>query len=89
MIQDLEEKIRALPPECQREVEDFVDFLMQKQPGQPPYENSGSRVSLQEGGLTPVRKPSFEWAGALEHLRSQYTSVELQHAISNWRARQK
>jgi hypothetical protein len=70
MIQDLGEKIRALPPESQREVEDFVDFLMQKQPGRP------------------VRKPSFEWAGALEHLRSQYTSVELQHAISDWRAGQ-
>ncbi len=26
-------------------------------------------------------KPRFEWQGALESLREQYTSVELQHEI--------
>jgi hypothetical protein len=30
-------------------------------------------------------KPKFDWAGALEDLRNQYTSVELQHNISKWR----
>ena len=30
-------------------------------------------------------KPQFEWAGALEGLRDQYTSVELQHRIARWR----
>lgn len=30
-------------------------------------------------------KPNFDWAGALEDLRGQYTSVELQHSISKWR----
>lgn len=30
-------------------------------------------------------KPRFEWAGALKDLRDQYTSVELQHKISEWR----
>ncbi len=30
-------------------------------------------------------KPKFDWAGALEDLRNQYTSVELQHKISKWR----
>jgi hypothetical protein len=28
----------------------------------------------------------FDWEGALEDLRDQYTSVELQHQISEWRA---
>jgi len=28
----------------------------------------------------------FEWQGALKDLRSQYTSVELQHRISDMRA---
>ncbi len=28
---------------------------------------------------------SFPWAGALKDLRNQYTSVELQHKISEWR----
>jgi hypothetical protein len=66
MVGDLETKIRALPPELQREVEDFVDFLTGKQ------------------SKRPADVPTFEWAGALEHLRSQYTSVSLQHAISEW-----
>ena len=30
--------------------------------------------------------PQFKWAGALRDLRSQYTSVELQHRASRWRA---
>ena len=30
-------------------------------------------------------KPQFAWAGALEGLRDQYTSVELQHRVARWR----
>ncbi|MBM4293821.1 MAG: DUF2281 domain-containing protein [Deltaproteobacteria bacterium] len=30
-------------------------------------------------------KPRFDWAGALRDLREQYTSVELQHKILEWR----
>jgi len=30
-------------------------------------------------------KPTFSWAGALKDLRGQYTPVELQHKISEWR----
>ena len=63
----IEERIRQLPPELQREVEDFVDFLLEKR-----LEN-------------PRGKPTFEWAGALKDLRDQYSSVELQHKISEWR----
>lgn len=33
----------------------------------------------------PRRKLKFDWAGALKDLRSEYTSVELQHKISEWR----
>lgn len=29
--------------------------------------------------------PSFSWAGALKDLRDHYTSVQLQHKISEWR----
>jgi len=40
-----------------------------------------------------VRKPKgkfkFGWAGALKDLRDQYTSVELQHKILEWRAGEK
>ncbi len=40
---------------------------------------------LLEKRLKPRGKPTFEWAGALKDLRDQYTSVELQHRISDWR----
>jgi len=33
----------------------------------------------------PRGRPRFDWAGALKELRDQYTSVELQHKISEWR----
>ncbi|RMF37446.1 MAG: DUF2281 domain-containing protein [Chloroflexi bacterium] len=33
----------------------------------------------------PKGKPDFRWAGALKDLREQYTSVELQHKIAEWR----
>ena len=32
------------------------------------------------------RVPTFEWQGALRDLRDKYTSVELQHEISDIRA---
>jgi hypothetical protein len=34
-------------------------------------------------------RPTFSWAGALKDLRDQYTSVELQHKISDWRVEEK
>ena len=66
----IEELIRDLPPELHREVEDFVEFLLEK------------RVKR------PRAKPNFNWAGALNDLRNQYTSVELQHQISEWRVKE-
>ncbi|HFE63258.1 hypothetical protein B1H10_03185 [candidate division KSB1 bacterium 4484_188] len=37
----------------------------------------------------PYRKPHFNWIGVLRELRDQYTSVELQHKISEWRTEEK
>jgi hypothetical protein len=34
-------------------------------------------------------KPRFDWAGALNDMKIRYTSVELQHKISEWRAGEK
>jgi len=31
------------------------------------------------------KKPTFSWAGALKELKDQYTSVELQHKVADWR----
>jgi len=33
----------------------------------------------------PRGKPRFDWSGALKDLRGQYTSVQLQHKIGEWR----
>jgi len=41
---------------------------------------------LQKRAKKSGGKPKFEWSGAFRNLRSQYTSVELQHEISKWRA---
>jgi hypothetical protein len=66
-MKPLEEKIKELPPDLRREVEDFVDFVMvRRQPREPG-------------------KFSFDWAGALQDLGDQYTSVELQHKANDWR----
>lgn len=69
--QILEERIKELPPELRREVEDFIEFLLEK------------RLKKPRG------KPNFGWAGALRDLRDQYTSMELQHKISEWRIGEK
>ena len=63
----VKENIDKLPPDLQQEVEDFVEYLLEKC-------KRRNRV-----------KPRFEWAGVLKDLRTQYTSVELQHKISKWR----
>lgn len=70
-MKNLEKKISILPPELQQEVEDFVEFLIEKKMKRPKG------------------KPKFNWAGALKEFRDQYTSVELQHKISEWRIGQK
>jgi len=30
-------------------------------------------------------RPTFQWTGALQDLGNRYTSVELQHKVSEWR----
>lgn len=70
-MRSLEERIRELPPELRHEIEDFLEFLLEK-----------SR-------RRPRGRPTFSWAGALRDLRDQYTSVELQHRISEWRIGQR
>ncbi len=40
---------------------------------------------LNERSIKTRRKPQFVWAGALRELKEEYTSVQLQHQISEWR----
>ena len=66
-MKTVEEMMKELPTEYQKEVEDFIEFLLAKQ------------LKKQR------KKPKYNWAGAMKDLRSQYTSVELQHKISELR----
>jgi len=66
-MQTLKDLIDQLPPELQQEVQDFVEFLLEKR------------------AKKTKKKPKFDWAGALKDLRDRYTSVELQHKITEWR----
>ena len=43
------------------------------------------RFLLEKRSARKKGKPSFKWAGALKDLRHQYTSVDLQHKIAEWR----
>jgi hypothetical protein len=41
---------------------------------------------LMEKRLKRLRgTPKFDWGGTLKELRDPYTSVELQHKVSEWR----
>lgn len=66
-MENIEKRIKELPPDLQKEVAVFVESLHVKQ------------VKRRRGKL------KFDWAGALKDLRDRYTSVELQHKISEWR----
>jgi len=66
-MQTLKDLIDQLPPELQQEVQDFVEFLLERR------------------AKKTKKKPKFDWAGALKDLRDRYTSVELQHKITEWR----
>jgi hypothetical protein len=63
----LAEFVEQLPPDIQKEIKDFAEFLLEKR------------------AKKKHKVPSFDWEGALEDLGRQYTSVELQHKISEMR----
>lgn len=42
-------------------------------------------IELLESSKRKKKKLSFNWIGGLKELRDQYTSVELQHKINEWR----
>ncbi len=40
---------------------------------------------LEKQQKKPKGQPTLDWAGTLQELRDQYTSVRLQHQIAEWR----
>jgi hypothetical protein len=63
----IDEIVKKLPEELQKEVMDFVNFLIEKR-------SKKTGVKLRQ-----------DWIGALRDYRSQYTSIELQKKIMEWR----
>lgn len=70
MTQMIEAKIDQLSEELQREVLDYIDFLLQKYPDHP-----GKKQGFR-----------FDWEGGLSGLTTRFSSVELQHQAAEWRA---
>ncbi len=69
----IEKKLKKLPPDKQKEVFDYVDFLVQK------YNNKDKKQDKKK------HKFKFDWEGALSELKDKYTSVELQKKALEWR----
>ena len=65
----IEKKIKNLPPELHKDVENYVDFLLERE---HEKKKAGKKLKL-------------DWAGSLKEYRDTSTSVELQHKISKWR----
>jgi hypothetical protein len=74
-MRSLEEVVQTLPVEAQREVWDFVEFLVRKW----THREQGERTADSSG---PLRQ---DWAGALRDYRAQYTSLELEQKALEWR----
>lgn len=72
-IQDIEKKIRQLPDHLKSELEDYLDFLLEKK-GQSSQEKSEKEKKLAQN-----------WSGALKEYREEYTSLELEEKAIEWR----
>jgi len=44
-----------------------------------------ARYLMNKRARKPKARLKLEWRGALESMKDQYTSVELQHKIQDWR----
>ena len=71
-----------------KRIEERIGEMVKELPPEFQYEvEDFVRFLLEKRTREPRGKLKFDWEGALEDLRDQYTSVELQHQISEWRAR--
>lgn len=73
-IQDLEKKISQLPDHLRSELEDYVDFLLEKKAKSKGASSNQKRVLEQN------------WSGALKEYKKEFTSLELQEKAIEWRS---
>lgn len=67
----IEQKLNTLPEKLQKEALDFIESLISKS----QKENKGDKGEAF----------NFSWEGGLTDYKDKYTSVELQHASTEWR----
>lgn len=72
-IDEIGNKIEKLPDHLVPEVVDYIEFLLNKY---------GSKKIATRKNQDKFR---FDWEGGLSKLKAQYTSVELQHKVADWR----
>jgi hypothetical protein len=68
--QIIQRKAGQLPEELQREVMNYIEFLLSK------YPSSADETD----------KFRFDWEGGFSKLNTQYSSVKLQHKALEWRS---
>jgi hypothetical protein len=68
-----------------REVSRIEEMVKELPPELQQEVEDFAQFLLEKRLKRPRGRPKFDWAGALKDLRDQYTSVELQHKISEWR----
>lgn len=70
-----------------KRIEERMGEMVRELPLEYQYEvEDFVRSLLERETRKPRGKLRFDWEGALEDLRDQYISVELQHQISEWMA---
>jgi uncharacterized protein DUF2281 len=77
MTIEFQEKFNHLPEALQREVMQFIDFLLDK----AKQETAAKKKSGGKG----APNITFSWAGGLNDLKKDFTSVGLQHKINEYR----
>jgi len=68
-IEQINKKIEKMPPDLLPEVMDYIDYLLHK------YQV----ISKTNNAF------DFSWEGGLSEISKKYTSVDLQHKVSEWR----
>jgi len=71
------DRFQKLPSTAQQEVTDFIEFISIK------YLPS---TKLAKSKSINTQKFKFNWEGSISEYKKQYSSVELQHKVNEWRA---
>jgi len=69
-FENIRAKIDKLPEHVKPELNDFIEFLLSKY---------GKKINQSYSNF------KFDWEGKLSKLKSEYSSVELQHKAMDWR----